>query len=106
MFTYKAKVINVVDGDTVDVLVDLGFSMLSKQRIRLAGIDTPERGQVGYTEASVKLSELVLDKDIELKTTKPSKYGYYLGDLIVNGSSINQQMIELGLAKPYFGGSK
>lgn len=106
MFTYKAKVVNVVDGDTIDVIVDLGFSVSSKQRIRLAGIDTPERGQDGYTLASSKLTQLILDKEVELKTTKPSKYGYYLGEIYINGTYINNLMIELGLAKPYFGGTK
>jgi endonuclease YncB( thermonuclease family) len=52
------------------------------------------------------MSELVYNKEVELKTSKPSKYGYYLGELFINGSSVNQQMIDLGLAKPYFGGTK
>jgi micrococcal nuclease len=100
MYTYQAKVYNVVDGDTVDVLVDLGFKIYSKQRIRLARIDTPERGQEGYDKAKDRLKELVLDKDVALTTTKPSKWGYYLGELFILNENVNNTMLSEGLARP------
>jgi len=110
MFTYKAVVYNVVDGDTVDVMVDLGFKMYSKQRIRLSGIDTPERGQEGYDKAKDRLKELVLHEEVTLCTTKASKWGYYLGEIYVedpwSGVNVNTTMIQEGLAKPYDGGKK
>ena len=106
MYTYKATVFNVVDGDTVDVTVDLGFKMYSKQRIRLSRIDTPERGQPGFAEAGDFLRELIMNKEITLVTTKVSKWGYYLGDILLNGEDVNQRMLDEGLAKPYNGGTK
>ena len=106
MFQYKATVYNVVDGDTVDVNVDLGFKVYTKQRVRLNGIDTPERGQPGYQEAGNKLRELVLDKEIQLMTYKQSKWGYFLADIYANGDYINSRMIAEGFAKHYTGGTK
>ncbi len=108
MYTYKAVVTNVVDGDTVDVRIDLGFRMYSVQRIRLAGIDTPERGQPGYQEAKDRVIELVLNKEIVLLTSKASKFGYYLGVLVIDFDepSINTILVEENLAKVYDGGTK
>jgi micrococcal nuclease len=107
MYTYKATVFNVVDGDTIDVNVDLGFKMYTRQRIRLNRIDTPERGQPGFAEAGHYLRELIMGKEIILVTHKVSKWGHYLGDiLLLNGEDINQRMIDEGLAKPYSGGIK
>lgn len=107
MFEYRAMIDNVVDGDTVDVRVDLGFKVETKQRIRLAGIDTPERGQIGYHEAKAKLTELLSGKETTMRSSKVSKWGYYLGDFYTaDGTHINQLMIDLKLAKPYDGGTK
>lgn len=109
MYKYQAEVYNVVDGDTVDVMVDLGFKMYTKERIRLAGIDTPERGQPGYTEAAERLKQLLLGQSVWLKTTKASKWGYFLGEIFPLGdtvTSVNQIMLSEGLAKPYDGGTK
>lgn len=110
MYTYKAIVTNVVDGDTVDVKIDLGFRMYTVQRIRLLGIDTPERGQPGYQEAKDRVIELVLDKEVMLLTSKASKFGYYLGMLMIqdNGAGVfvNTILLEENLAKVYYGGTK
>ena len=108
MYAYKAIVTNVVDGDTVDVNVDLGFKVYSKQRIRLAGIDTPERGQPGYQEAKDRVTELVLNKEVCLQTFKASKFGYYLGILVVDDIefNVNTTLILENLAKVYDGGKK
>jgi len=108
VYTYKAVVYNVVDGDTVDVMVDLGFKVYSKQRIRLSGIDTPERGQPGYQEAKDRVIELVLNKEVWLQTFKASKFGYYLGILVVDDIefNVNTTLIMENLAKVYDGGKK
>lgn len=106
MYTYKATVFNVVDGDTVDVNIDLGFKIYTKQRIRLARIDTPERGQPGFAEAGDRLRELIMDKEVTLVAYKASKWGYFLGDISIGSEDINQRMIDEGLAKPYTGGTK
>lgn len=106
MYTYSATVFNVVDGDTVDVTVDLTFKVYTKQRIRLARINTPERGEPGFVEAGNFLRSLVLNKDVTLTTHKVSKWGYFLGDIFLQGEDVNQRMINEGLAKPYDGGTK
>lgn len=108
MFNYSAKVMNIVDGDTVDLSVDLGFKIYSHQRIRLANIDTPERGQAGYNEAKDRLIELILGKEVILRTFKMSKWGYFLGEIYLKESdtSINEILLEEKLGVPYYGGKK
>ena len=108
MYTYKAHIANVVDGDTVDALIFLGFNLTAKLRLRLAGIDTPERGQPGFYEAKEFMTNAVLGKEVTITTYKSSKYGYYLADIKVDGfdSTINEELMLRGLAKPYEGGAK
>jgi micrococcal nuclease len=106
MYQYKAKVLNIVDGDTIDVTIDLGLQIYSNQRIRLYGIDTPERGQAGFSEATARLRSLIEGKEVSLKTHKVSKYGQYLGEISVDGVDVNRIMITEGFAKEYFGGTK
>lgn len=103
MYQYHATVTHVVDGDTVDATVQLGFHTSINIRFRLAGIDTPERGQQGYTEAQKALKTLVLNRNIIIESQKTGKYGRWLGTLYLLGSSesINQYMLTKGLAKPY-----
>lgn len=109
MYEYKGTVFNVVDGDTVDINIDLGFKMSTTQRIRLADIDTPERGQPGYFEAKDRLKELVLDQLVLIRTTKVSKWGYYVGDLFIIkdcNRNVSRILLYENLAKPYSGGTK
>jgi micrococcal nuclease len=119
MYEYRVKhVLKVVDGDTIDVDIDLGFNVSYTQRVRLAGIDTPESRTLDATEKALGLEvkeflkhslESVLD--IVIRTEKPDsteKYGRILGWIYVNGSkeSINEQMIKGGYAWAYDGGTK
>jgi micrococcal nuclease len=119
MYEYRIKkVTNVVDGDTIDVEIDLGFSVSYSQRLRLAGIDTPESRttdkaeKVLGLEAKEYLKNKVKDaKDVIVKTEKPDsseKYGRILGWVYVDGSgkSVNEQMIEDGYAWGYLGETK
>ncbi len=106
MYTYKATIYNVVDGDTVDANIDLGFKMYTKQRLRLSHIDTPERGQPGYAEATARLKQLVLGKEVTITTHRQSKWGYFLADIMTGDVAVNQVMINEGFAKPYSGGTK
>lgn len=105
VFNYQAKVFNVVDGDTLDVTIDLGFRITLEQRIRLYGVNTPERGQPGWAEASAMLTGLVLDQTVSAVTVKPhDKYGRWLATIITaNGVDVAQALIDAGLGKPYFG---
>ena len=86
MYTYKAKVIRAVDGDTVDFDVDLGFHISIRIRTRLVGVDTPERGHQDFAKATNILINLLNEqKDEEgyviIKTEKTGKYGRWLVDI-------------------------
>lgn len=108
MFEYAATVINVVDGDTLDVTIDLGFRMTTVQRIRLYGLDTPERGTENYAEAKSMLTHLVVGKPVIARTVKPAdKYGRWLASLHTpECDDVAEAIIAAGYAKPYFGGTK
>lgn len=106
MYEYQALVANVVDGDTIDVIVDLGFKIQTRQRLRLARVDTPERNQANYSEAKEFVGDLILNKLVTIKTQKISKWGYYLADVAIDGKDVSDSIIAAGLGKPYDGGTK
>ena len=116
MYEYRAKIRRIVDGDTVDVDIDLGFDMIfSKQRIRLYGIDTPESRTrdkeekfYGKLAAQFLKDQCKKGSCIALRThlDKKGKYGRILGEIIVDGVNINQLMIEEHMAVEYHGQSK
>lgn len=115
---YVREVKSVIDGDTIDVIIDLGFNILFEQRVRLAGIDTPESRTTDKREKALGLESkeylkkrLKDAKNIVIKTEKmdsSEKYGRILGWLYVNGegNSINTEMIEKGYAWGYLGDTK
>ena len=107
MYTYYTKIDKVVDGDTCDVFIDLGFSVWHKERIRLAGIDTAEKNTPFGKALKEFLIKNLEGKLVKLEVSKPDKYGRYLGKVYLNSEeSINDQLIRNGLAKPYGGDSK
>ena len=120
MYEYRCKVVHIVDGDTVDVDIDLGFGVwMKKQRIRMYGIDTPESRTRDLEEkkyglaAKAYLTGMLDDEaDIILKThkDKEGKFGRILGELwrTTNyaNQSINEYMIEKHHAVRYMGQSK
>jgi len=120
MYEYKVKVVKVVDGDTVDVDIDLGFGVwLKDERVRIMGIDTPESRTRDKVEkkfglaSKARLKEL-LDKTAILKTQvnkngedMKGKFGRILGDFVSNdGRMVTDILVEEGYAVAYFGGSK
>lgn len=107
MYQFKAIVENVVDGDTVDMVIDVGFKINVRQRVRLARIDTPERSQPGWAAARDFVREAVLNKPVMLKTEKVSKWGYYLAEITLeDGRNLNDTLVQASLAKYYDGGRK
>jgi micrococcal nuclease len=115
MFQYTAKLVRVVDGDTVDFAVDLGFNVWINERFRLLGIDTPELSssdpevRVKAAAAKQALITLLLDTSvvtIETKKQKGDKYGRWLAVVKVEGMSVNEEMVRLGHAVTYDGGAK
>lgn len=118
-YIYRIKqVTKVVDGDTIDADIDLGFDISLTKRIRLAGIDTPESRTADTNEKKYGLESkewlkhrLEGAKDIIIKTELPDsteKYGRIIGHLFINGedTSLNNQMITEGYAWEYDGGTK
>jgi micrococcal nuclease len=119
MYEYRIKkVLKVVDGDTIDVDIDLGFNISYTQRVRLAGIDTPEsrtkdaREKALGLEVKDKLKKAIdAAKDVVVKTELPDsseKYGRILGWVYLDGDtrSLNEQLIEEGYAWGYMGDTK
>ena len=118
-YIYRIKEIyKVIDGDTIDASIDLGFGIYLTKRIRLAGIDTPESRTRNLEEKALGLESkewlkktLEGAKDILIKTELPDsteKYGRIIGHLFINGqeTSLNNQMITSGYALAYDGGTK
>lgn len=119
MYEYRIKkVLKVVDGDTIDVDIDLGFNISYTQRVRLAGIDTPEsrtkdaREKALGLEVKDKLKKAIdAAKTVVVKTELPDsseKYGRILGWVYLDGDtrSLNEQLIDEGYAWGYMGDTK
>ena len=116
------KIVKVLDGDTIDVLIDLGFDLYKKERVRIAGVDTPEKRTRDLEEKELgihatdwmkdKLTETIKgDEELTIRTELKGgvgKYGRLLGWLYVGDStlSLNEQMITEGYAWAYDGGTK
>ena len=116
MYEYSCKVERVVDGDTIDVVLDLGFDNLYKSRVRLDGIDTPESRTRDLDEkARGKLAKNFLKDAIDqgekvvfqtkLKDSR-GKFGRVLGEVVVDGVNINVKMVDENHAVAYYGQSK
>ena len=113
MYEYNCKIDRVVDGDTVDVDIDLGFDVwMLKQRIRLYGVDTPESRTRDLAEkklglaAKARLGELCCGS-FKVKSLGKGKYGRILGiPYTEDGKDICQMLIDEGHAVPYEGGKK
>ena len=116
LYHYSAEVTRVVDGDTVDAFVDLGFDMHSKQRVRLYGINTPEVRTRDKAEkkaglaAMARLQEMLRESKnkcvIKTRLDRKGKYGRVLGVLYVDDCDLNAKLIKEGHAKKYYGGTR
>jgi micrococcal nuclease len=119
MYEYNVKkVTKIVDGDTIDVDIDLGFNISFSQRVRLAGIDTPESRTKDLREKALGLEvknkvkvSMESAKKVVIKTELPDsteKYGRILGWVYLDGAtkSLNEQLIEEGYAWGYMGETK
>jgi micrococcal nuclease len=119
MFEYYVKqVTKVVDGDTIDVVIDLGFDISFTSRVRLAGIDTPESRTKDLQEKALGLESkkyladrIKAAKNVVIRTEKinsSEKFGRILGWLYLDGesNSVNHEMIEKGYAWGYLGDTK
>ena len=108
MYHYKATLNRIIDGDTIDVNIDLGFDVKIKQRVRLYGINTPEVRTKNLNEKKKGLEateylKKILPKEFVIETilNKRGKYGRVLGILWVKDVNINEKMVNEGYAKRY-----
>ena len=119
MYQYKCKIIKVLDGDTVDIDLDLGFKIiLANQRVRMAGVDTPEsRTVIAEEKVRGQLSKKKLAEKLPIgswqiiETQKPDsnddKFGRILGVFILeDGTRVNDWLIQNNYAVPYKGENK
>ena len=109
MYVYSAKLIRVIDGDTIDAMIDMGFDTWIKKRIRLYGINTPEtrtrdleEKKAGFA-AKERLQEIMDDCEgnFILQSHGVGKYGRCLGVLFIDNTNINTLLINEGLAEEY-----
>ncbi len=110
MFQYKAKVTNVVDGDTIDVDIDLGFYVHRMERVRLYGInayetrlgkDTTAEEKAKGLEGKAYLTNLILGKEVVLNSFKSDdyeKYGRFLAEVLLGDLNVNEDMVTKGYA--------
>lgn len=109
IYEYKAKVLDVYDGDTMTVNIDLGFDISIKKKVRLLGLDAPEIKTKDKSEKKLAieirdfLREMLLGKEVVVITEKPDKYGRSLCVMKHGGTIVNQLLIELNYARPYYG---
>ena len=107
MFEYKRAIKNIIDGDTLEASVDLGFHTYSRQRFRLVNYSAPEvHGQekaFGIIAKS-KLEELLpLESEVIFSSTKTEKFGRWLADVTYQGRSLSDLLVELGYGLPWNG---
>lgn len=103
-YQFKAKVVRVVDGDTVIMLVDQGLRLFQELSLRMEGINAPERNAAGGTAATEHLRSLLpVGKQCVIETHKnpTDKYGRWLATIYVEGQNVNLVMVEDGHAVPY-----
>ena len=113
MFEYFCKVERVVDGDTVDVNIDLGFNIWHRGRVRLAGIDSPESRTRNKEEkklglaAKARLKAILKGQKVSIQCTKEKgKFGRILADIMIGDRNVNKQLMDEGHAREYSGGKK
>ena len=115
MYDYQAELTRIVDGDTLDCIIDIGFSVFVKKRVRLHGIDTWESRTRDLKEkakglaAKARLKELIKENGnhFTLVSYELGKYGRVLGEIILDDDrNVNDILIEEKHAYPYGGGNK
>lgn len=102
MFQYTARLVRVIDGDTAELTVDLGFEIDLTTIVRFYGIDTPERGQAGFTEATDFVKAWFAGREsFTINTYKKDKYGRYLAEMLDGNTTLNKMLVDSNLARVY-----
>lgn len=107
MFIYQASVAKVVDGDTLDLQIDLGFGVFTRQRVRLLGINAAEHGTELGDKATAFARDWVQEHGpvftVRTQKDKKEKYGRYLATVLSDAADLGQALIDAGLAVSYDG---
>ena len=112
MYEYNAILERVIDADTLDVVLDLGFKLSLRTNVRLAHVDAPELNTQAGQDAKRFLKTLLTieletnNPTLKVKTSKPDKYGRCLAEVTVNDIDLSAALIKHGHAKPYEGGPR
>jgi micrococcal nuclease len=110
VYEYSARAERVVDGDTVDVIADLGFDVHIRQRIRLVGVNCPEHGTLAGANATAYTTQWLAQNGpaLTLRTVKDKheKFGRMLGTISAGARTLNADLITDGHAVPYDGGKR
>ena len=114
MYEYRVKeVVRVIDGDTVDLILDLGFGLFKKERVRIAGVDTPEKRtrnlkekMLGYDATDFVEKWFNAADEIIVRTEKDGKYGRLLGWIHRGDECLNHRITDEGWGWHYLGGTK
>jgi len=102
MYTYKGHIGRVIDGDTIDVLIDLGFHIASLIRVRLARIDAPETSTVEGKLLKTLLSQALIEgTECTVTTSKGDRYGRWIGEITIKGDNLSDWLLTQNLAKEY-----
>lgn len=106
VYQYNAVIERVVDADTYDAVIDLGFNVYTNKRLRLKGVDAPETWRpeseaekAHGTIANAEIEKLIQGKNVLLTTYKYDKYGRYLCDVQINDVDVGQYLVDNGLVK-------
>ena len=105
LFRFSATVVKIVDADTIDFLVDLGFRINQEVRVRLFGINAPERNALGGSEATAYVkTKLPVGREVIIETFKnpTDKYGRWLATIYLDDVNLNQLIVADGHAVPFF----
>lgn len=106
LYYFKAKCYEVIDGDTASFMIDVGFDTYRDKRVRFLNVDTPERGQPNYKEATEFVKERILNKQVIIRTYKADNFGRYLGEIWYYDEEsskyklLSNEIIDNGLEKP------
>ena len=110
MYEYAARALKVIDGDTLDMDVDVGFGIHVRQRVRLLGVNCPEHGTIAGDDATAYTKAWIEQHgpDLIVRTVKDrnDKYGRMLGTIVANARILNQDLITGGYAVDYHGGRR
>jgi micrococcal nuclease len=104
---YYGRVTAVLDGDTFEVMIELGFGVKQEFHVRLDGIDTPEKNTEAGKKAKQLVSDLILNKEVILQDKGAEKYGRARASIeLMDGTDLTKYLIEHKIGKEYHGGKK